>query len=77
MNPGPGRGRQQGQVMVLFILGIFAIIGMVAMGTVGSSTEESFDVVAAGLEPEQPHGTVADEVARHHHGTLRHLRFVE
>ena len=37
MNPGPGRGRQQGQVMVLFILGIFAIIGMVGLVLDGGS----------------------------------------
>jgi Flp pilus assembly protein TadG len=37
MNPGPGRERQQGQVMVLFILGIFAIIGMVGLVLDGGS----------------------------------------
>ena len=37
MNPGPGRERQQGQVMVLFILGLFAIIGMVGLVLDGGS----------------------------------------
>ena len=38
MDQGPTRERQQGQVMVLFILGIFAIIGMVGLVLDGGST---------------------------------------
>lgn len=37
MDHAPGRERQQGQVMVLFILGIFAIIGMVGLVLDGGS----------------------------------------
>jgi Flp pilus assembly protein TadG len=37
MNAGRGPERQQGQVMVLFILGIFAIIGMVGLVLDGGS----------------------------------------
>ena len=37
MDRAPGRERQRGQVMVLFILGIFAIIGMVGLVLDGGS----------------------------------------
>jgi Flp pilus assembly protein TadG len=37
MDHGPSRKRQQGQVMVLFLLGIFAIIGMVGLVIDGGS----------------------------------------
>ena len=37
MDHGPARERQQGQVMVLFLLAIFAIIGMVGLVLDGGS----------------------------------------